>query len=69
MTTPARKIRCRVLTKVTLDRCQSEALSDLGFCAHHLAAAAEEFRKLTGQAEADLTIPAWVSGRPGGDGQ
>jgi hypothetical protein len=43
--TPERKKRCRVLTKMG-DRCQSEAVTDFGWCSHHLAAAAEEFRRI-----------------------
>ncbi|HEX3956044.1 MAG TPA: hypothetical protein VHZ03_05365 [Trebonia sp.] len=45
MTASPRKSRCRVLDQFD-NRCQSEAVTDFRFCAHHLAAAAEEFRRV-----------------------
>lgn len=41
-----RKRTCRVLSRVTLDRCPNEAVTDYGFCAHHLSEAVSEFRRI-----------------------
>lgn len=43
---PERKPPCRVRTKFTDDHCHSEAVTDFGMCAHHLAGAAEEYRRI-----------------------
>lgn len=53
MTTPDRKIRCRVLDRLS-NRCPNEALSDYGMCGKHLAGAAAEFRSLIAEAKAQL---------------
>ena len=47
-TEPVRKLRCRILDE-RLNRCPNERMDDdgTGLCAHHLAEAAEDFRRLT----------------------
>lgn len=58
MTSPApRKPRCRVLNR-KLNRCASEAVTEFGFCAHHLAAAAAEFKTITKTAPRRTRVPA-----------
>ena len=48
---PARKPRCRMLDR-RANRCQNEAVTDFGLCAHDLAAAVAEYAAVTAEAKA-----------------
>jgi hypothetical protein len=47
VTTPERKIRCIVHPLPLRNPCPNQAVSPLGYCAHHLAQAAAEYRAIT----------------------
>jgi hypothetical protein len=77
---PTRKTRCRVRSRFARDPCPNEELDDFGACLNHLRefwqhwedVKADAICQFPGLAKiltpaADLDVPEWVNGRPGGE--